>query len=209
FSRLTAALAFSLAATAGSAAEFHIQQAIDQLDNHVEEIMAASGVPGMAVAVVHGGEIVYAKGFGVRVAGTDEPVDADTVFQLASMSKPIGATVVANVVGQGLADWHAPIRRYTPAFTLADPYVSANVTIGDLYAHRSGLPDHAGDLMEELGYPREEIIARLRQLPLMPFRDSYAYTNYGMTAAAIAVASTTGKTGRRWRASFPTGRSAW
>lgn len=193
FARPAAALAFSLAATVVAAAEFHVRQAIDQLDAHVQQVMQASGVPGLAVAVVHRGEIVYARGFGVRMVGSDDPVDADTVFQLASMSKPIGATVVANVVGQGLADWHAPIRSYMPAFTLADPYVSANVTIGDLYAHRSGLPDHAGDMMEELGYPREEIIARLRQLPLTPFRDSYAYTNYGMTAAAIAVASTTGK----------------
>ncbi|OEO29221.1 hypothetical protein VW23_026575, partial [Devosia insulae DS-56] len=85
------------------------------------------------------------------------------------------------------------IRRYNPGFTLGDAYVSANVTIGDLYAHRSGLPDHAGDAMEELGFGRDAILARLEQLPLTAFRASYAYTNYGMSAAGFAVAANTGK----------------
>ncbi|HEV2515800.1 MAG TPA: serine hydrolase [Devosia sp.] len=182
-----------IAGSANAAEQFHIQQAIDQIDTHARELMDKSGIPGMAVAVVHGGKIVYARGFGIRVAGGSEPVDGDTVFQLASMSKPIGATVVASIVGRGLADWNAPIRSYMPSFTLGDPYVSANVTIADLYAHRSGLPDHAGDAMEELGFDRETILARLDQLPLSALRASYAYTNYGMTAAGVAVASTTGK----------------
>jgi CubicO group peptidase (beta-lactamase class C family) len=193
FLRLATALTLTVASTIATAGEFHIQEAIDQIDAHANALIATSGIPGMAVAVVHGGEIVYARGFGVRVVGAGEAIDADTVFQLASMSKPIGATVVAAVVGKGLADWNAPIRTYMPSFTLADPYVSTNVTIGDLYAHRSGLPDHAGDPMEELGFPRETILARLDQLPLTAFRASYAYTNYGMTAAGIAVASATGK----------------
>lgn len=189
---VTAALAVVSAASA-MAAPLHIQQAIERLDGNIAGLMEKSGIPGLAVAVVHGGQIVYAKGFGVRVSGEAGRVDPDTMFQLASMSKPIGATVVANVVGQGLLEWDAPIRRYMPDFTLASPYVSAEVTIGDLYAHRSGLPDHAGDAMEELGFPRETILSRLDQLPLTAFRNSYAYTNYGMSAAGFAAASATGK----------------
>lgn len=191
--RLSAAVVVALLAGPAGAEPFHIQQAITQLDGHAAELMESSDIPGMAVAVVHGGQVVYAKGFGVRVADGDAPVDADTVFQLASMSKPIGATVLAGIVGEGLAAWDAPIRRYDPSVTLGDAYVSANVTIGDLYAHRSGLPDHAGDPMEELGFDRAAILSRLDQLPLTPFRASYAYTNYGMSAAGFAVASATGK----------------
>lgn len=190
--RLVAAMLLGITSPGVAAEPFHIQQAVDQIDSHVEKVMAESGIPGVAVAVVHGGEVIYAKGFGVRVVGIDDPVDADTVFQLASMSKSIGASVVAALVGKGGADWNAPIRRYMPSFTLTDPYVSANVTIGDLYAHRSGLPDHAGDPLEELGFDRETILDHFDQLPLTAFRNSYAYTNYGMSAAAIAVASTTG-----------------
>ena len=63
------------------------------------------------------------------------------------------------------------------------------VTVGDLFAHRSGLPDHAGDMLEDLGYDRRNILQRLRLLPLAPFRTSYAYTNFGVTAAAEAAAA--------------------
>lgn len=193
FKSLTTALALCLAPVVGLGAEpFHVQQAIDQIGANARELMAKTGIPGMAVAVVHGGEIAYAQGFGVRAIGNAAPVDADTVFAIASMSKPVGASVVAAAVGKGLAGWDVPIRTYMPSFTLSDPYVGANVTIGDLYSHRSGLPDHAGDRMEELGYPRETILARLDQLDLAPFRDSYLYTNYGLTAAGVAVAEAAG-----------------
>ncbi len=67
------------------------------------------------------------------------------------------------------------------------------LTIGDLYSHRSGLPDHAGDKLEDLGYDRRYVLDRLRQLPLDPFRISYAYTNFGVTAAAEAVAQASGR----------------
>ncbi len=102
---------------------------------------------------------------GVRAAGSDEPVDADTVFQLASMSKPVGATVVAQQVGEGSIGWDTPVIEHLPTFALADPYVTEHATVGDLYAHRSGLPDHAGDDLEDLGYDRAQVIERLRFLP--------------------------------------------
>ncbi|PTR30368.1 CubicO group peptidase (beta-lactamase class C family) [Rhodococcus sp. OK519] len=172
--------------------EASVADAVAQLDGLAEKLMDSSGIPGMAVAVVHGGQTLYAKGFGVRAAGSSEKVDADTVFQLASMSKPIGATVVARQVASGVVDWDTPVASKLPGFALADPYVSQHVTIGDLYAHRSGLPDHAGDELEDLGYDRRQILERLRLLPLAPFRDSYAYTNFGVTAAAEAVAAASG-----------------
>jgi CubicO group peptidase (beta-lactamase class C family) len=146
---------------------------------------------------VHGGKTVYARGFGVKdVSNGDAPgnrVDPDTVFQLASLSKPLGSTVVAHLVGQGAISWDTPIVEKLPWFALADPAVTKMVTIGDMYSHRSGLPDHAGDLLEDLGYDRREILDRLRQLPLAPFRTSYAYTNFGLTAGAEAAAQSTGE----------------
>ncbi|PVY80825.1 CubicO group peptidase (beta-lactamase class C family) [Cupriavidus alkaliphilus] len=169
-----------------------ITQAIAQLDQLVADLMTSSRVPGMAVAVVRGNQTVYAKGFGRRLVTDPAPVDADTVFQLASVSKSIGATVVARQVGRGGIGWDTPVRTHLPWFTLADAEVSAAVTIGDLYAHRSGLPDHAGDRLEDMGYDRQQVLTRLRFLPLHPFRAVYAYTNFGMTAAAEAVAVAAG-----------------
>jgi CubicO group peptidase (beta-lactamase class C family) len=150
-----------------------IDRAVTALDRLAPELLRTTGVPGMAIAVVHDDKVVYAKGFGYRRVGAKERVDKNTIFQLASVSKPLAATVVA---------------KYLPGFTLSDPYVGSHVTIADMFAHRSGLPDHAGDLLEDLGYDRATIVRRLALEPLAPFRISYAYTNFGLTSAAQAVA---------------------
>jgi len=180
-------------ATALALPENAVENAVDTLDGMVEDLMAKSGIPGMAVAVVHGGETLYAKGFGVKNTelpdGPDNRVDPDTVFQLASLSKPLGATVVAQQVGEGEIRWDTPIVDKLPWFALSDPAVTKMVTVGDMYAHRSGLPDHAGDLLEDLGYDRRLVLQKLRDFPLDPFRTSYAYTNFGLTAGAEAVAT--------------------
>lgn len=187
----------SLAAAGGSPAAAsavpippgQIDQAIQSLDGIVQDMLAKSAVPGLSIAVVRDDKLVYAKGFGVKRVGTDQRVDQDTVFQLASLSKPLGATVIARLVGQGLIDWNTPVIRYLPDFKLANPAIRREVTIGDFYSHRSGLPDHAGDWLEDLGYDRPEILQRLRYETLAPFRATYAYTNFGITIAAQAVAN--------------------
>ena len=89
--------------------------------------------------------------------------------------------------------WDTPIVSKLPWFALSDPVVTPMVSVGDMFSHRSGLPDHAGDLLEDLGYDRRYVLDRLRQLPLDPFRISYAYTNFGLTAGAEAVAVSAGK----------------
>ncbi len=169
-----------------------IDAAIAGLDGIAERAMKETGIPGMSIAVVRDGKVVYTKGFGVRKAGTTEAVDADTIFQVASVSKPIGASVVASVVGDGKVTWTDPTSKYLPGFALSDPYVTKNVTIGDLYAMRSGLPNEAGDYLEWMGYDRAEVLRRLRYLPLTPFRAEYHYTNFGLTAGAQAVAEAVG-----------------
>ncbi|MER7577557.1 serine hydrolase [Streptomyces sp. NPDC126514] len=167
-----------------------VQRAVDRLDGVVEAAMKRTGTPGVAVAVVHDGKVLHLEGYGVRKAGEKAAVDADTVFQLASVSKPIASTVVAGAVG--VEGWTKPVAPNVPDFRLKDPWVTSHVTVADLFSHRSGLPDHAGDLLEDLGYDREYILSHLRYEPLAPFRASYAYTNFGLTAAAQAVADEKG-----------------
>jgi CubicO group peptidase (beta-lactamase class C family) len=169
------------------------EKALDRLDALAGDIMGKTGIPGMAVAVVKDGVTVYAKGFGVRKIGEPAKVGADTVFQIASLSKSLSATVVAHEVGTSAVTWDTPVVKHLPWFALADPWVTQHVTIADLFAHRSGLPDHAGDVLEDLGYDRKQVLERLRLLPLASFRDTYAYTNFALTAAAEAVAAADGK----------------
>ncbi|MAQ37121.1 MULTISPECIES: serine hydrolase [Thioclava] len=170
-----------------------ITAAISTLDDLSQDILKRTGIPGLAVAVVHNGRTVYARGFGKRAVGSPEGVDPETVFLLASLSKPVGATVVATQVTAGRVKWDSPIHDFLAAFSLGDPWINEHITIADLYAHRSGLPDHAGDDLEDIGFDRSEILKRLALLPQGPFRAQYTYTNFGITAAAQAVATAAGK----------------
>ncbi|MCQ6553927.1 serine hydrolase [Streptomyces sp. C10-9-1] len=169
-----------------------VDSAVSKLDGQIRAGMEESGVPGVAVAVVHDDRVVYLKGFGEREAGEEGGVSPDTVFQIASLSKPVTSTVIADAVGDEAIAWDTPVAGHVPGFALKDPWVSRHATVADLLSHRSGLPDHAGDLLEDLGYDQEYILSRMRMEPLSPFRASYAYTNFGVTAAAEAAADAKG-----------------
>src|SRR5436189_5664220 len=170
-----------------------VNRAIQELEELAQKQIQENALPGLAIAVVFQDRVVYAKGFGVRDVNTKLPVDADTVFQLASLSKPIGSTVVADLVGEGKITWESKLSVLDPTFEMFDPWVTREITIRDMYAHRSGLPAHAGDLLEDLDFTRAEILHRLRyQHPGSSFRSHYAYTNFGMTEAGIAAAKAYG-----------------
>ncbi|MGJ0511715.1 serine hydrolase [Methylocystis sp.] len=170
------------------------QKHLNELNGLVVDVMRKTGVPGMSVAVVSPDHVLFLKGFGVRRAGAAERVDPDTVFQLASLSKPLSTTAVASLVGDGVVSWDHPIVRSLPEFAMSDPWVTCEITLRDMFCHRSGLPDHAGDLVEDIGYGRNEIIRRLRYIkPDTSFRTHYAYNNMGFSAAGFAAAKAAGK----------------
>jgi CubicO group peptidase (beta-lactamase class C family) len=163
--------------------------AIQEIEKLAQKQIEENALPGLAIAVVFQDKTVYAKGFGVRDMNTKVRVDPDTVFQLASVSKPIGSTVVAELVGEGKITWDSKLNMLDPIFEMFDPWVTREITIRDMYAHRSGLPAHAGDLLEDLGFTRAEILYRLRyQHPDSSFRSQYSYTNFGITEGSIAAA---------------------
>ncbi len=172
-----------------SAAVVAAQQELPEL---VRRAMRRTGVPGVAVAVVHQDRLSYKRGFGVRSTKTNKRVRPKTVFQIASLSKPVGASAVAAAVGDGVIRWQDPVADYLPEFQLSNPAIGKQVTIGDLYAHRSGLPGGAGNDLESFGFPRTDIVKRFRYEPLNPFRITYEYSNFGMTAAGEAVSRAAG-----------------
>lgn len=166
-----------------------IQPLLNQLEQFVEQGMEKTSVPGVAVAVIYRDNLVYLKGFGVRKAGGEALVDPDTVFQLASVSKPITSTIIAALVGSCGVRWDDRIVDLDPDFRLSDPTVTAQLTLRDLLSHRSGLPTSAGDALEDLGFSRPEILRQMRLLPLPgTFRETYQYSNFGYTEAGIAAA---------------------
>lgn len=166
-----------------------IDPLLRQIEQYVQNGMQKTGVPGVAVAIVYHDQVVYLKGFGVRKAGHQAPVNPDTVFQLASVSKPIASTIVAALVGNHEVDWDDRIIDLDPEFKLSDPTVTEQVTIRDFLSHRSGLPTSAGDVLEDLGFTRPEILHKMRLLPLPgTFRKTYRYSNFGYTEGAVAAA---------------------
>jgi CubicO group peptidase (beta-lactamase class C family) len=171
-----------------------ITAALPRLEAIIDRIIAVKEVPGLSIAIIHDDEVVYRKGFGLRETGKPDLVGADTVFQIASLSKPVSSTVVAALVGEGVVSWDSQLADIDPDFRLAEAYPTSRVTIRDLFAHRSGLPGGAGDDLEEIGYGRDEILQRLRLLPpASSFRSAYAYSNFGLTAGAGAAARSTGQ----------------
>jgi CubicO group peptidase (beta-lactamase class C family) len=172
-----------------------VKHAVAEVQKLCQTEIDNNTVPGIAIAVVFQDQVVCAAGFGVRDVDTREPVNADTVFQLASLSKPIGSTVVSALIGGGKISWDSRISDLDPDFAMYDPWVTREITIRDFYSHRSGLPPHAGDLLEDLGFSREQILRRLRyQGPESSFRSHYAYTNFGITEAGVAAAKAYGMT---------------
>jgi CubicO group peptidase (beta-lactamase class C family) len=171
-----------------------VSAALPELEKLAQQTLEKTGVPGMAIAVVYQDQVVYLKGFGVRQVGTAAAVDPDTIFQLASVSKPIASTVLARLVGEGVIGWDDRVIDHDPDFRLYDPWVTREITLRDLLCHRTGLHGQEGNLLEDLGYSGPEILHRLRYVrPSSSFRTHYAYDNFTYTEAGAAGARAAGK----------------
>jgi CubicO group peptidase (beta-lactamase class C family) len=189
-----ATLSLTFPAMAETATKAKVEAAIPKLEQLAKDVIAKGEVPGLAIAIVYKDEVVYLGGFGVLEAGKPAAVDADTVFQIASLSKPLSATVVAALVSDGIVRWDSRIADLNPGFQLHDAYPTAQVTVTDLFNHRSGLSGNAGNDLESLGYDRDTILSRLHFLqPTSSFRSVWSYSNFGLTEGAVAAAKPTGK----------------
>jgi CubicO group peptidase (beta-lactamase class C family) len=181
------------------AAPLHAQRAAlpPDLDRTVARVMRTFEVPGLALAIVQDGQVVLAKGYGVRTLGQATPADAQTLFGIASNTKIFTATALGLLVEEGLLEWDAPVIRYLPWFAMYDPWVTQHITIRDLLVHRSGLGLGAGDLLwwPPSTYNRKEIAHRLRYIkPATSFRSAYAYDNVLYTVAGEVIEAVSGQT---------------
>ena len=137
--------------------------------------------PGLAVGIIVDGEVVFTATRGELAAGGGQPVDRDTLFQIASNSKAMTAAVLARLVDQGKLAWTDPVVRHLPDFRMYDDWVTREMQVRDLLIHNSGLGAGAGDLMLWPGpnrFSRQDVIHGLRHLkPVYSFRSRYAYDN--------------------------------
>lgn len=168
----------------------------DKLDKYIENSMEMWKIPGVAVAIVQGDSIAFAKGYGLRNINKKEKVDPNTLFAVASNTKSFTSAALSLLVARGVINWDDKVKKYLPYFQLYDPYVTENMTIRDLLCHRSGLATFSGDLLwYESNYTRREVIERAKYLkPAHGFREKFGYSNIMFSAAGEIVHAVTDTT---------------
>ena len=167
-----------------------------QIDSVAEQTLRTFDVPGVAVAVIKDGKVIHAKGYGVRSIKTNEKVDANTLFGVASNTKAMTAASLGMLVDAGKISWDTKVTDVIPEFKLYDPYVTSEFTVRDLLTHRSGLGLGAGDLMiwpDSSTVTKPQLIHNLRYLkPVSSFRTKYDYDNLLYIVAGEVIARVSG-----------------
>ena len=159
--------------------------------------MDSFDVPGFAIGIVKDGKIVLSKGFGVRKAGAEESVDANTLFAIASNTKAFIGTMAAMLEDQGKLSLKDPVSQYLPYLKFPSAEVTKLAIVEDLMTHRTGLGTFKGD---HLWFKRKinprGVLTKVRDLDLeYPFRAGYGYSNVMFIAAGEVIGEVTGK---RW-----------
>jgi CubicO group peptidase (beta-lactamase class C family) len=111
-----------------------------ELAAYAEAMLAKTGVPGAAIAVVQDGQVVYQAGFGVRELGGTAPVTPETLMMIGSVTKSMTALMAATVVDDGLLSWESPVVALLPEFAVADPDLTQRLTVRDAFCACTGLP---------------------------------------------------------------------
>lgn len=167
-----------------------------QIDELVERTMKTFRVPGIAVAIVKDGKVIHSKGYGVSSLNTNQKVDENTLFGIASNSKAFTTATLGILVDEKKISWNDKVIKYIPEFRLYNSYVTEDFTIKDLLTHRSGLGLGAGDLMiwpDSSDFTIKDIIYNLRFLKqVSPFRTKYDYDNLLYMVAGEVVTRVSG-----------------
>jgi CubicO group peptidase (beta-lactamase class C family) len=174
------------------------QPPVAQIDALAQRTLSTFAVPGLSLAVVKDGEVVLAKGYGVKALGESAPVGAATLFGIASNTKAFIAAAIAILVDEGKLSWDTRVIDVLPGFAMYDPWVTREMQVRDLLSHRNGLGLGAGDLLffPHTDFTVAEILQRLRYIkPATSFRTTYAYSNLGFVTAGEVIRAVTGK---RW-----------
>jgi len=185
-----------LPVSTGDQARPLLPAALQDFGAYVDSARKTFDVPGIAVAIVKDGRVVLAQGFGVRELGKSAAVDAHTLFAIASNTKAFTAAALQQLDEAGKLKMDDRVIDHLPWFRMSDPYVTHEMRIRDLLAHRSGLSLGAGDLLywPPTSYTTKEVVQRLAHVPLANgFRSGYAYDNILFAVATLVIEQASGQ----------------
>ena len=170
------------------------QKTFPAIDKYVDSIMKDWNIPGVALAIVYKDQLIYSKGYGYRDVEQKLPVQASTVFPIASNTKLFTATTAAMLAEEGKLSLDKPIRTYTNAITFYNDELNAKVTLRDMLSHRTGLPRY-DNIWVGSDYTRKEAVSKVIYMrPQAGFREKWIYNNMMYTAAGFVMENVTGKT---------------
>ena len=175
--------------------ETDLEVAIDAIFIDFVEVQRLTG---LQVGIVMGDEVAYAKGFGVRNTDTQEPVTPESLFHMASISKPFVATGIMPAVEEGKIDLDEPVVTYLPYFKLADERYS-QITVQQILSHVSGMPDVMGEYgWDQPEYDDQALERYVRSLEdremLFDPGDEFSYSNMAYEVMGDVIAKVSGQT---------------
>lgn len=158
-----------------------------------QQIVANQRVPGMAMAIVHNGKVLSARGYGITDVSDAEPVDGHTVFRLASLSKAFAGATAGLLVNSGTLRWDSKLTDYLPEFKLSQAGAAQNITVADLLSHRVGLPHNSYDRDLENYVSYRDLTRKLANAPIKCAPGTcYAYQNVAFSLIGDIVFAATG-----------------
>jgi CubicO group peptidase (beta-lactamase class C family) len=158
-------------------------------DQQSKLLISQGGSPGAGFGLVNRLGIIHAAGYGLADRERNIPYTTSTVQLLASVSKPISGTLVCYLAQQGTNSICNAV-----GWPAATSYIQQNLTVKDVLAHRSGIPEYYGVYPESIGYSRKDIISTLGTAPNAVFRDTFNYTDLPFTQATEQVCASVGRT---------------
>lgn len=166
---------------------------VARFESMAQQLVADQAVPGLALAIVHNGRVLSARGYGITDVRAAEPVDAHTVFRLASLSKGFAGTMAGLLVHDGALRWDSRVSQYLPDFTLRDPGAAQQLTVADVLSHRVGLSRNAYDRDLESYVDYHTLTRKLANAPLQCRPGTcYSYQNVAFSLIGDIVFGATG-----------------
>jgi len=185
---------FPFSLTNGQSPAAAARAALEGFDAVVAQGLADLEVPGVAVAILAGGEPVLMKGYGLRDVEGNLPITEKTIFAIGSSTKAFTAFVLGTLVDEGLLAWDEPLLEALPDFRLKDKDIERHLTARDLVTHRCGLPRHDLVWYNNTELSRRELVARMAYLDAnKDLRETWQYNNLAFLTAGYLAEVLTGK----------------